>query len=66
LETYITDADTESQLQVLGEIPFDEEVNQATMNGEVLAERYDGPAANSLKDLWEETIALLESTKAKT
>jgi MinD superfamily P-loop ATPase len=57
---------SESQLQVLGEIPFDEEVNQATMNGEVLVELYDGPAASALKFLWEETIALLESTKAKT
>ncbi|MDD5748521.1 MAG: ATP-binding protein [Actinomycetota bacterium] len=57
---------SESKLQVLGEVPFDEEVNQATMNGEVLVERYGGPAANALKDLWEQTIALLESVKTKT
>jgi len=57
---------SESKLQVLGEVPFDEEVNQATMNGEVLVERYDGPASKALKSLWEETMALLESTKTKT
>jgi MinD superfamily P-loop ATPase len=56
---------SEAQLQVLGEVPFDEEVNQATMNGEVLVERYDGPAANALKTLWEQTMALLESVKTK-
>ena len=57
---------SESGLTLLGVIPFDEEVNQATMNGEVLVERYNGPASKALKSLWEETMALLESTKTKT
>ncbi len=57
---------SESGLEMLGVVPFDEEVNKATMNGEVLVELYDGPAANALKSLWKATMALLESTKAKT
>jgi MinD superfamily P-loop ATPase len=57
---------SESELTLLGVVPFDEEVNQATMNGEVLVERYDGPASKALKSLWAETMAILESTKAKT
>lgn len=57
---------SESGLAMLGVVPFDEEVNKATMNGEVLVELYDGPAANALKSLWKATMALLESTKAKT
>ena len=57
---------SESELTLLGVVPFDEEVNRATMNGEVLVERYDGPASKALESLWEETIALLESTKTKT
>jgi MinD superfamily P-loop ATPase len=57
---------SESELALLGFVPFDEEVNQATMNGEVLVERYGGPASTALKDLWEQTVALLESTKTKT
>ncbi|MDD5448220.1 MAG: ATP-binding protein [Actinomycetota bacterium] len=55
----------ESKLPLLGEVPFDEEVNQATMSGEVLVERYSGPAASALEDFWERTIALLESVKTK-
>lgn len=54
---------SKTQLEVLGEVPFDEEVNQATMNGELLVQRYSGAAANSLKDLWEQTRGLLESVK---
>ncbi len=57
---------SESGLALLGVIPFDEEVNLATMNGEVLVERYSGPAAQSLEDLWKKTSALLESVKAGT
>ena len=57
---------SESELAMMGVVPFDEEVNQATMNGEVLVERYDGPASKALKSLWEETMALLESTKTKS
>lgn len=57
---------SEAQLQVLGEVPFDEEVNQATMNGEVLVERYDGLAANAIRELWEQTRSLLEAIKTKT
>ncbi|MBU4337881.1 MAG: ATP-binding protein [Actinobacteria bacterium] len=53
----------ESELAMLGVVPFDEEVNEATMNGEVLVEGYIGPAAGALKALWEETSALLESSK---
>jgi MinD superfamily P-loop ATPase len=56
----------ESQLQVLGTVPFDEEVNQATMSGEVLGERYGGPAAQSLKGIWEQTAAFLESVRTTT
>jgi len=57
---------SESELALLGVVPFDEEVNQATMKGEVLVERYGGPAASALKDLWKQTMGLLESTKTKT
>lgn len=57
---------SESQLQVLGEVPFDEEVNQATMKGEVLVERYEGLAATAVKELWEQARSLLEATKTKT
>ncbi len=56
---------SESGLTLMGVIPFDEEVNRATMKGEVLVERYDGPASKALKSLWEETMALLESEKTK-
>ena len=57
---------SESALSMPRVVPFDEEVNRATMNGEVLVERYDGPASKALKSLWKETMALLESTKTKT
>lgn len=56
---------SELALSVVGEIPFDEEVNRATMNGEVLVERYGGPAAEAMESLWEDTMALLESNKAR-
>ena len=57
---------SESELAMMGVVPFDEEVKKATMNGEVLVERYGGPASKALKSLWEKTIALLEYTKTKT
>lgn len=53
-----------SQLEVLGEIPFDEEVNRATMNGEVLAEKYTGLAAKAISDVWDRTAARIESVEA--
>jgi len=56
---------SESALSVVGEIPFDKKVNRATMNGEVLVERYGGPAANAMRSLWEDAMALLESNKAR-
>lgn len=60
VERYCSD----SGLPLLGVIPFDEEVNRATMNGEVLVERYGGPASESLRVLWRKTSALLDSVKA--
>jgi MinD superfamily P-loop ATPase len=55
----------ETGLFVVGDIPFDEDVNLATMNGEVIVEQYKGPAAGAIQQLWEKTSALLESIKAR-
>ncbi|MBU1669629.1 MAG: ATP-binding protein [Actinobacteria bacterium] len=55
----------ESELTLLGVIPFDEEVNRATMTGEVLVERYEGPAASAIRGLWEQTMGLLEHARTK-
>lgn len=55
----------DSKLEMPGVVPFDEEVNRATMNGEVLVEGYGGPASIALGSLWEKTMALLESSRAK-
>ncbi len=52
-------------LEVAGIVPFDEEVNKATMNGEVLVESYSGPAAEAVRSLWEETAGLLAATKTR-
>lgn len=62
IERYCSD----SGLALAGVVPFDEEVNEATMNGTVLVERYGGPAAGAIRSLWDETISLLESVKTKT
>ncbi|MBN1289158.1 MAG: 4Fe-4S binding protein [Actinobacteria bacterium] len=51
-------------VQILGEIPFDDEVNHATMGGKVLTEFYDGPASREIRELWKETRLLL-MTEAK-
>lgn len=56
---------SESELPMLGVVPFDEEVNRATMNGEVLVESYGGPAARALRSLYEETMVMLETVRAK-
>jgi MinD superfamily P-loop ATPase len=55
----------ESGLPLLGVVPFDEEVNRATMSGQVLVERYEGPAAHAIKALWVQTASLLESTNTR-
>lgn len=55
----------ESGLTMLGVVPFDEEVNRATMKGEVLVESYHGPAASALVSLYEETMSLLETVRAR-
>ncbi len=59
----IKDYCSTSGLRMLGIVPFDEEVNRATMNGEVLAESYDGPAARAIRSLYSETLELLESVR---
>jgi len=41
------------------EKPFDESVNQATMEGEVLTEASDGPAAVAVRRLWNGTVERL-------
>lgn len=61
IASLIDDYCDENGLEKLAQIPFDEEVNMATMNGEVLVERYGGPAAVAIKSLWESTTALLDS-----
>jgi len=57
---------SESELPLLGVIPFDEKVNKATMKGEVLVEKYEGPAASAIKGIWEDTMRILESISAIT
>jgi len=51
---------------VLGEVPFDEEVNRATMRAEVLVRRGRGAAADAVASLWEETRTRLESIRARS
>jgi MinD superfamily P-loop ATPase len=46
-------------LAFLGDIPFDEEVNRATMKGDVLTEVSEGPAAVAVRSLWDKTADLL-------
>ena len=48
-----------SGVDILGEIPFDEEVNTATQEGEVLVEGHNGPAARAVRSLWERTAEAL-------
>ncbi len=43
-----------------GLIPFDEEVNAATMRGQVLTETSQGPAAVAIRQLWEDTVGRLQ------
>jgi MinD superfamily P-loop ATPase len=42
----------ERKIELLGEIPFDEEVNLATTSGEILTEKYEGPASTAIRELW--------------
>lgn len=55
----------DSKLMLAGVVPFDEEVNAATMNGEVLVEKYEGPAAEAIRSLCEETLSLLDAVNTK-
>ncbi|MBN2169416.1 MAG: 4Fe-4S binding protein, partial [Actinobacteria bacterium] len=55
----IRDYAVKEGVKILGEIPFDAEVNQATMGGQVLTEHYSGPAARKIRAIWEETSNLL-------
>ena len=57
IRTYCSD----NGLPVLGEIPFDDEVNEATMRGDVLVESHGGPAASAVAALWERTFHSLKS-----
>ncbi len=52
----------ENSVPLLGEIPFDEEVNSATMRGEILVEGHSGPAAQAIERLWKNTLTLIDST----
>ena len=51
----------DSGVEILGEIPFDEEVNTATQEGDVLVEGGDGPAAAAVRLLWERTAEELDT-----
>lgn len=52
--------------ELIGEIPFDEEVNSATSEGKVLVEEYGGPAAVAVRSAWEKTLkALLDHAKRR-
>ena len=45
-------------VQVIGEIPFDESIPQAMINGEAITERYpQSPAAIAIQKIWDEVLA---------
>jgi MinD superfamily P-loop ATPase len=47
---------------IIGEIPFDKNVNEALKKGVTLAEYGDGPAAEAVKAAWKRTLENLEKT----
>jgi len=47
------------------EIPFDDDVNRATMRGEVLTEASDGPAAVATRRLWNGTVERLRLDRTR-
>jgi MinD superfamily P-loop ATPase len=61
----IRDYAREGGVDILGEIPFDEEVNSATQEGKVLTERGDGPAADAIRSLWSRTTETLSAVAAR-
>jgi MinD superfamily P-loop ATPase len=56
----IKDCAASHKSEIIGEIPFDKNVNEALKNGSTLAEYGKGPASEAVKTAWERTQKKLE------
>lgn len=55
----------EHQVPVVGEIPFDENVVHALVQGQTVISYSDGPASNAMRAVWERLAILLDETPEK-
>ncbi|GAG47582.1 unnamed protein product, partial [marine sediment metagenome] len=51
----------ESGARVIGQIPFDPEVNNALMEGKILVEHGKGPAADAVLELWNMLLSEIQA-----